>query len=267
MCEKERKYLIGQIETTLQCCTHRLMRIPENKPLEVTLAEKVGRLEASSSYKISSLSIHAEYGLPICEIDDNDKTKTYTFPVYMITLDGLHSIVRFIKENAMVEDFHPKPINISEKAWDFIERILPNYKNRYDVLRQSELQVLIDSNTSTNDIGMTIEEAIQERNKLLLQIYIESINTFTKPCPEGIRHAGKEQLLQDILTSQGSCMLFAEILLNKIQYGDATYDHVGYRLIQAYLKNDCYEMINILCGQTIDDILLEYIDAEKKESV
>lgn len=186
MCEKERKYLIGQIETILQCCTHRLMRIPENKPLEVTLTDKVGRLEASSSYKISSLSIHAKYGLPICEIDDNDKTKTYTFPVYMITLEGLHAIVRFIKENAMVADFHPKPINISEKAWDFIERILPNYKNRYDVLRQSELQVLIDSNTSTDDIGMTIEEAIQERNKLLLQIYIESINTFTKPCPEAV---------------------------------------------------------------------------------
>lgn len=73
----------------------------------------------------------------------------------------------------------PAPIPLSCEFWDFIEQNLPYYHTRSDVLRQSELQMFIDGHDSSMT-GITKEDAICERNRILFQIYAESINAFTR---------------------------------------------------------------------------------------
>lgn len=73
---------------------------------------------------------------------------------------------------------YPAPIEITKAFWDFIEQNLPDYHIRKDVVCQAELQNFIDGNQSTAT-ELTREEAVWERNRLLLRIYAESIDAFT----------------------------------------------------------------------------------------
>lgn len=89
------------------------------------------------------------------------------------------AIVQWLKDNHFINICYPAPIPVSDKFWNFIEQTLPDYYERYDVLRQSELQLFIDGKESSN-IGLTREEAIRERDYILYRIYAESIDAFTR---------------------------------------------------------------------------------------
>lgn len=65
-------------------------------------------------------------------------------------------------------------IKITNETWDFIEENLPGYYRRDDVLRQSELQLLVDGHESAIT-GLPVEEAVAELEKLTLCLCLEAI--------------------------------------------------------------------------------------------
>lgn len=70
-------------------------------------------------------------------------------------------------------------LNITTEFWDFIEANVSDYNTREDVLRQSELQLFIDGHESII-AGITREEAIILRDRILYQLYYEAIDAFTR---------------------------------------------------------------------------------------
>lgn len=63
--------------------------------------------------------------------------------------------------------------------WDFIEENLPDYYHRDDVLRHSDLQLLVDGQESCIT-DLTLEEAKAELDALSLKLYREAIDAHTK---------------------------------------------------------------------------------------
>ena len=74
---------------------------------------------------------------------------------------------------------------ISDRLWDFVEANVPNYHERDDVMRQAQLQLFIDGHESPVQ-GITCEQALAERDGILLRLYHEAIDHFTSKLPVSI---------------------------------------------------------------------------------
>ena len=71
---------------------------------------------------------------------------------------------------------------ITDDLWDFIEANVPNYHERDDVMRQAQLQLLIDGHESPV-AGITREEAILLRDNILHGLFAEAVAAFTAKQP------------------------------------------------------------------------------------
>lgn len=72
-------------------------------------------------------------------------------------------------------------MTITTEFWNFIQKYLPNYSERQDVLRQSKLQLFIDGLERTVDgLEMDKGEAEDELHHILYNLYIEAIDAYTK---------------------------------------------------------------------------------------
>lgn len=71
---------------------------------------------------------------------------------------------------------------ISDRLWDFVEANVPNYHERDDVMRQAQLQLFIDGHESPVQ-GISREQALAERDGILLRLYHEAIDHFTSKLP------------------------------------------------------------------------------------
>ena len=71
-----------------------------------------------------------------------------------------------------------KDLQIPDDLWDFIEANVPDYHERDDVMRQTELQLFINGHESSVS-GITREEAIMLRDNILHQLFAEAIEAFT----------------------------------------------------------------------------------------
>lgn len=71
---------------------------------------------------------------------------------------------------------------ITDDLWDFIEANVPNYHEREEVLRQAQLQLLIDGHESPV-AGITREEAIMQRDNILHGLFAEAVAAFTAKQP------------------------------------------------------------------------------------
>lgn len=69
---------------------------------------------------------------------------------------------------------------MTHEFWDFIEKYLPDYHTRDDVIRQSELQQYIDGNDSSLADELEIGDAEDELHLILYNLYIEAIDAYTK---------------------------------------------------------------------------------------
>lgn len=69
---------------------------------------------------------------------------------------------------------------ITEEFWDFIEKYLPDYNEREDVLRIGQLQLYIDGHESPVVDEMARDEAEDELHRLLYNAYIQAIQDYTK---------------------------------------------------------------------------------------
>lgn len=75
-------------------------------------------------------------------------------------------------------------MKITNEIWDFIEENLPGYYHRDDVLRQSDLQLLVDGQESAVT-GLTVEEAVVELEKLTLNLCLEAIRAYMQARENG----------------------------------------------------------------------------------
>lgn len=76
-------------------------------------------------------------------------------------------------------------LHITSEFWDFIEANVPNYHQREDVLRQAKFQDVIDGRQSAVP-GITQQEAVLLRDRILLRLYHEAIDNFTLNLPVSI---------------------------------------------------------------------------------
>lgn len=92
-------------------------------------------------------------------------------------------------------------LKITKKFWDFIEENVPNYHRRDDVLRQANLQAFLDDGDETYITGITREEAVILRNRILLNLYHQAIDAFTNKLPV-------------VIIGETSCRNYAEALVD-----------------------------------------------------
>ncbi|MFR3488947.1 MAG: hypothetical protein ACLTTP_06550 [Alistipes ihumii] len=96
---------------------------------------------------------------------------------------------------------------ITDDLWDFIEANVPNYHERDDVMRQAQLQLLIDGHESPV-AGITREEAILLRDNILHGLFAEAVAVFTAKqsveVPSGISLHDYAETLADIAYECGT---------------------------------------------------------------
>jgi len=71
-------------------------------------------------------------------------------------------------------------MKITNEFWDFIEKYIPDFTERDDTLRQSELQNYIDGHESSLSEEMSEDEAEDELHLILYNLYNEAISNYTK---------------------------------------------------------------------------------------
>lgn len=177
---KTREYLVGQIKIALNSTESSIIKVPTAKDvaLRVDLNCPTRLLAINAPYKVASLCLDDSRGNVLCYLM-YDRVHSVPLPVEQISTEGLDIIVQWLKDKLFINTCYPGPIPITDKFWDFIERVLPDYHTRYDVLRQSELQLFIDGEESSAT-GLNREEAIKERDHILYRIYAEAIDAFTR---------------------------------------------------------------------------------------
>lgn len=214
--DKKREYLVGQIKTVLNCVESSIIKVPTAKDvaLEVALCCPTRLFAINTTYKVVSLCLDDSRENVLCYLM-YDRVHAVPLPIEQISPEGLDVIVRWLKDKQLINTCYPSPIPITGKFWDFIEHALPDYHARYDVLRQSELQLFIDGQESSA-IGLTREEAISERDRILYRIYAEAIHAFTRP-PQKASCAPKtsERLYEQILAEQSKGYKYLLIYRNQ----------------------------------------------------
>lgn len=168
-----------------------------------------------------------------------------------LSLDSLQRIVRWLQQERFLPECNTVPDGMTPEFWDFIERHLPDYHDRYDVYRQGALQLFIDSQDE-RDLGLTRDEAREERDRLLPGIYTETISALAGRTPE---QKELEAKLEEILSREEKCGRFAEILLNEVMTDTEPYHKVSRAIIDAYRRGDCDDMLTAICGWSMKSLI------------
>ena len=194
--EKLRTYQIGVIRSVIASRQGRLGTYLADAIDRERLADTGGL--AYEEYYESPLTIEhdglcrnvislefCEDGLtPVCLMDGGDGDD---FPLALenLSCDTLQSIVEWLEEYDFIPSAGAVPQTTNDLTEDFVERCLPEYRTRYDVLRLGELQNLLDGHESSK-FGLDCDEAAAERDRLQLRIYAEAITAFMKRQPAAL---------------------------------------------------------------------------------
>lgn len=141
---------------------------------------------------------------------------------------------------------------ITNEFWDFIERNVPNYHTREDVLHQANLQLFIDQGDDTHVKGITREEAIEERDNILFHLYGEAIDAFTRKTAEQKDFYDK---LDKMHESDAACNRLGEFLIDEISADSESLLKVGRNVIEAYQNGDVDAMLLAICGLTMKSLV------------
>lgn len=139
---------------------------------------------------------------------------------------------------------------ITDDLWDFIETNVPNYHEREDVMRQAQLQLLIDGHESPV-AGITREEAILLRDNILHGLFAEAVAAFTRRTPE---QKALEAKLDTIYGSEELRERFAEILLNETMTDTEPFHKIARSVIDAYMERDCDALLMSICGWSLSSL-------------
>lgn len=142
--------------------------------------------------------------------------------------------------------------NITPELWNFIEANVPNCHEREDVLRQANLQVFIDNGDQTYIQGITRDEAIVLRDRILFRLYQEAIDNYTRQTPE---QKELDDKLNEICKDENRCGQFGELLMEEIIDDTEPYHKVGHQVIDAYREKDCDALLLGLCGWTMESFI------------
>lgn len=143
-------------------------------------------------------------------------------------------------------------LNITTEFWDFIEANVPNYYTRQDVLRQANLQTFIDQGDDTYVKGITREEAIAERDRILLRLYGEAIAAHTHRTPE---QKALDDKLDEIIKNDAACDRLGEFIMEQVLNDTESYEKVGRYVIEAYQNGDPDAMVRAICGWGIQSLV------------
>lgn len=141
---------------------------------------------------------------------------------------------------------------ITNEFWDFIERNVPNYHTREDVLHQANLQLFIDQGDNTHVKGITHEQAIAERDRILFRLYGEAIAAHTHRTPE---QKALNEKLDEILRSDAACNRLGEFLIDETSADSESLLKVGRNVIEAYQNGDVDTMLVAICGRTMKSLV------------
>lgn len=251
--EKLRRYMLGQIGTAVvgHCAPIETYRTDENAEDTIDgLYESPLTIFLGSDYHNVIRLEDGEDGTPICLMDGEDG-EDYMVAVDTLSTDTLQEIVGWLTEHGFITPTTPAPIPRTCEFGDFIQRHLPNHSVRYDVFRQSELQCFIDGHEAP-DFGLTRDEAITERDRLLLRIYAETIDAYTRLTPE---QQVLDKKLDRIYEDEDKRDRFAELLLSEAMEDTEPYHKVGRQVIDAYRDKDCDALLLALCGWTMESLV------------
>ena len=122
--DKKREYLVGQIKTALNCVESFIIKVPTAKDvaLEVALCCPTRLFAINTTYKVVSLCLDDSRENVLCYLM-YDRVHAITLPVEQISTEGLDIIVRWLKDKLFINTCYPGPIPITDKFWDFIERV------------------------------------------------------------------------------------------------------------------------------------------------
>lgn len=140
---------------------------------------------------------------------------------------------------------------ITNEFWDFIERNVPNYHTREDVLQQSELQLFIDGHES-EITGLTREEAVAQRNGIFFRLFFEAIDAFSRMTPE---QKALDEKLDKMLRSDAACERLANFLIDETSADSESLLKVGRNVIEAYQNGDVDAMLVAICGWTMESLV------------
>lgn len=139
----------------------------------------------------------------------------------------------------------------TSESWDFITTHIPDFTTRPDTLRQSELQLFIDGHPSSIS-GITREEAIEERDRILFRLYGEAIAAHTHSTPE---QKALNEKLNEILRSDAACNRLGEFLIDETSADSESLLKVGRNVIEAYQNGDVDSMLVAICGRTMKSLV------------
>lgn len=194
--EKLRTYQIGVIRSVIASRQGRLGTYSADAADRERLADTDGL--AYEEYYESPLTIRYD-GLdrnvislefcedgqtPVCLMDGWDGDD-FPLPLENLSCDTLQIIVEWLEEYDFIPSAGAVPQTTNDLTEDFVERCLPEYRTRYDVLRLGELQNLLDGHESP-EFGLDCDEAAAERDRLQLRIYAEAITAFMKRQPAAL---------------------------------------------------------------------------------
>lgn len=182
------------------------------------------------------------------KLDSNDDLE---LTADKLQFESLQMIVDWLQEQGFISESAPVPGPIPHEFWDFIQRYLPNYFDRYDVFRQGELQLFIDGQNN-KDFGLNREEAIEERDRILFRLYHEAIDAFTCMTPE---QKVLDEQLDRIEADEDKRERFAELLLEETLTDTEPFGKIAGQVIDAYRNHDCDAMLLAICGWTMKSLV------------
>lgn len=266
--EKLRRYLIGQIRTAVENRDDCIGTYYKNQGCRITdedvaradeydfslyvgIYDKQSCLQSDhETMTIMELFINPADGVLSCTFKP-DKDGRFEMTIDVILLKGLQKIVDWLTDNGFITPAAPAPIPMTCEFGDFIQRNLPNHRTRYDTYRQSELQLFIDGQ-SDKDFGLTRDEAIAERDRLLYRIYAETIDAFTRLTPQ---QKELNDALDEIYGDEGQRERFAELMLEEVLNDTEPYHKIGRQVIDAYRDKDCDGLLLALSGWSIKSLM------------
>lgn len=249
--------MTSETETNRKGLVSRIAAIVANYPLITTYLDRDGEIyEDPMTIQVGGnfrnvIQIHLDSnGEPVCTVD-GESEEDYELTPAGLTTEDLDEILAWLTRHGFIPTFRPEDVSLTAEFCDFLERHVPDYHTREDVLQQSELQLFIDGHES-EITGLTREEAVAQRNGIFFRLFFEAIDAFTRMTPE---QKALDEKLDEMLRSDAACNRLGEFLIDETSADSESLLKVGRNVIEAYQNGDVDAMLVAICGRTMKSLV------------
>lgn len=260
--DKLRRYLTGQIRTAVENQKGCIGTYYRNKGIPYTqwlqeggdrdgeIYEGPMTIQVGGNFR-NVIQIHLDgNGEPVCTVD-GESEEDYELTPAGLTTEDLDEILAWLTRHGFIQTFRPEDVSLTAEFCDFLERHVPDYHTREDVLQQSELQLFIDGHES-EITGLTREEAVAQRNGIFFRLFFEAIDAFTRMTPE---QKALDERLDRIEADEDKRERFAKLLLEETLTDTEPFGKIAGQVIDAYRNHDCDAMLLAICGWTMKSLV------------